>query len=403
MKLLHTADWQLGARFKQFGARADDLREARFATLARALELARDRKVDAFVVAGDLFEDNEVDDAVVQRAVSLFSDFGSFPIFLLPGNHDPFTGPGCVWNRRSFQSAPAHVRVFRNPEFAELNGGFILASPLSQKKSRIDPSLRFVEMASQLPAEKIKIGVTHGSLNIPGLRDDNDFPIDLTAATRAQLDFLCLGHWHSWFPEDGGRMLMCGTPEPDAFDRNDCGCVALVEISERGAQPRIEKLPVATMAWKVFDFNLLEVDAARESLKSGLASLFERAKHSVVRVQLRGTAARDILDSTRTSIKESLKPFPCSQLHDESGLAFTPAELEFLKSNHPILAQVLADLDQLAAFTLGTRNDSISAEPLSPADKDRILSEAHIDPAALRTAHFDLARQLLFQNLQDTV
>ena len=55
----------------------------------------------------------------------------------------------------------------------------------------------------------------------------------------------------------------------------------------------------------------------------------------------------------------------------------------------------------MAALTIGTRNDSASAEPLSPTDKDRLLSEANIEPAALKAAHFDLARQLLLQNLQE--
>ena len=92
MKFLHTADWQLGARFKQFGEKAGELREARFTALRRALEVARDRKVDAFIIAGDLFEDNEVDDAIVRRVVSLFSDFTGFSTFILPGNHDPYSG-----------------------------------------------------------------------------------------------------------------------------------------------------------------------------------------------------------------------------------------------------------------------------------------------------------------------
>ena len=401
MKVLHTADWQLGARFKQFGERAVELREARFTTLRRALEIARDRKVDAFVIAGDLFEDNEVDDAVVKKAVSLFSDFGSFPTFILPGNHDPFIGPGSVWNRASFQNAPKTVRVFRNAEFAELEGGFILASPLMQKKSTVDPSLKLVELATQLPEDKIKVGVTHGSPDIPSLREDNDFPIARNAATRAQLDFLCIGHWHSWLLEDNGRMLMPGTPEPDAFDRRDCGAVALVEIVGRGSQPTIEKISVATMCWQSFDFNFLEADAARQNLQTTLAALSGRKNQSVARVRVRGTAAREVLASTRVWLDETLKSFPFSQLDDESGLAFTPAELDFLKANHPILAQVFADLDQMAALTIGTRNDSASAEPLSPTDKDKLLSDAYIEPTALKAAHFDLARQLLLQNLQE--
>ena len=70
MKLLHTADWQLGARFKQFGDRAGELREARFTALRRALEIARDRKVNTFVIAGDLFED--INGAVLDNG---YSDF----------------------------------------------------------------------------------------------------------------------------------------------------------------------------------------------------------------------------------------------------------------------------------------------------------------------------------------
>jgi len=401
VRILHTADWQLGARFKQFGEMARELREARFTSLRRALEIARDRKVDAFVIAGDLFEDTEVEDSVAKRAVRLFSDFNGFATFILPGNHDPAIGPGSIWNRASFHNTAKTVRVFRQAEFAELDSGFILASPLQQKKSTIDPSLRLVELAKQLPEEKIKVGVTHGSPDIPSLREDNDFPIARNAATRAQLDFLCLGHWHSWLLEDNGRMLMPGTPEPDAFDRRDCGSVALVEISARGRQPKIEKLPVATMGWHTFDFNFLEADVARQNLQSALATLRERAQQSVVRVRVRGTAARDVLTETRAWLEESMKPFPLAQLDDQSGLAFTPAELDFLMANHPILAQVLADLDQMAALTIGTRNDSASAEPLSPTDKDRLLSEANIEPAALKAAHFDLARQLLLQNLQE--
>jgi len=33
MRLLHSADWQLGKSFKQFGEKANELRQARFETL----------------------------------------------------------------------------------------------------------------------------------------------------------------------------------------------------------------------------------------------------------------------------------------------------------------------------------------------------------------------------------
>lgn len=401
MRILHSADWQLGKCFKQFGDKASELRRVRFETLRRALQAARDQRVHAFVIAGDFFEDNEIDDSVVRSAVSIFAEFADVPVFILPGNHDPFIGPGSVWNRQSFLAAPKNVRVFRSVESVEISGGFLLASPLQQKNSTLDPSLKLAELAAKLPADRILVGVTHGALAIPSKHEPNDFPIALNAASRAKLDYLAIGHWHNWLLNDGGRMLMPGTPETDEFDQTDSGFIALVEVTERGKPPRIEKLPIATLGWYTLDFDFVDADSARQHLQAELAKLNDRAKTSVVRVRVRGSAARDVLAPTRQWLDDLLKAFPFAQVRDESGLAFSPAELDFLKSNHPILAQVLADLDQMSALTVGTRNDSVSVEPLSPADKDRLLSEANIEPSELKATHFELARQLLLQNLQE--
>lgn len=401
MKLLHTADWQLGKCFKQFGDKAEELRQARFETLRHALQTAREKQADAFIIAGDLFEDNEVDDSIVRSTVSIFGEFVDIPIFILPGNHDPYIGPASVWHRSSLQNGPKNVRVFRDAESIEFNGGFLLASPLQQKHSTLDPSLKLADLAAKLPAEDIQIGITHGALAIPSKHEPNDFPIALNAASRAKLDYLAIGHWHNWLLNDDGRLLMPGTPEPDEFNQTDSGFVALVEVGKRGVLPKIEKLPVATLGWRTLDFNFLDLNAAREHLQTEIEKLTDRAKNSVVRVRVRGNAPRDTLSSTRQWLEDLLKPFPFAQLNDESGLAFTSAELDFLKTRHPILAQVLADLDQMAALTVGARSDLTSAEPLSPADKDRLLEEAHIVQSDLKLRHFELARQLLLQNLQE--
>lgn len=401
MKLLHSADWQLGKCFKQFGEKAGEMRQVRFETLRRALQIGRDRRVDAFVIAGDLFEDNEVDETTVRSAVSIFSEFADIPIFVLPGNHDPFVGPGSVWSRASFQNAPRNVRVFRTAETVELNGGYLIASPLQQKKSTLDPSLKLTELAAQLPAGGIRVGVTHGALAIPSKHEPNDFPIALNAASRAGLDYLAVGHWHNWLLQDDGRLLMPGTPEPDEFDQTESGHVAFAEINQHGVAPIIEKLRVASLEWRVLDFDLLDVATAKEHLHAELTKLIGREKASVLRLRLSGSASRDVLMSTRQWIDDLLRPFPFAHLNDESGLALTATELEFVKTKHPILAQVLADLDQMAALTVGTRTDSASAESLAPADKDRLLAEAHIGQSELKPAHFEIARQLLLQNLQE--
>jgi hypothetical protein len=140
-----------------------------------------------------------------------------------------------------------------------------------------------------LPADQIQVDITHGALAIPSKHEPNDFPIALNAASRAKLDYLAVGHWHNWLLNDDGRLLMPGTPERDEFDQTDSGFVALVEVSERGKPPQIEKLRVATLGWHTLDFDFLDADAARQHLLGETAKLNERAKTSVVRVRAQRT------------------------------------------------------------------------------------------------------------------
>jgi len=63
VRFLHTADWQLGKQFENLGAPPDKLaflRQGRMDVVRRIGQLAIDRSWDAILVAGDVFERNEV-------------------------------------------------------------------------------------------------------------------------------------------------------------------------------------------------------------------------------------------------------------------------------------------------------------------------------------------------------
>jgi len=412
-RLIHTADWQLGARFAQFGAHGGRLREARIATLRRALALARDRAVDAFLIAGDLFEDNQVDDSTVTTVMDLFREFASVPIFVLPGNHDPFTGPDCIWQRKAFLSPPTHVHFLTQAGAIDLGRAVLLASPLQQKLSTIDPSLRFVELAASLPASTIKIGITHGAPAIEGKHQPNDFPIALNAATRAGLDYLALGHWHNWLAEiDGGRIVMPGTPEPDNFGNDNSGNVALVEIPGPGQPPQVQRLPVATLTWRSLSFDFASAEASRASLTTALADLAAAADRTVLRVTLTGTASPADLASVHAWLQPACAPFPIRQWVDRTRIALSVAELTDLQTRHPILAQVLGDIDRLETLATGTAPATTAAtvtpgasppesSPLTLAEVQALLGPAKIELAQLTPEFFGQLRQTLFQALQE--
>lgn len=407
-RLLHSADWQLGARFAQFGPAAPRLRAVRLETLRRTMELARTQEVDALLIAGDLFEDNQVDDALVAATLAVLGSEPAVPVYVLPGNHDPFTGPDCVWQRPAWLKAPAHVHVFRAAGTVELAPGVhLVASPLHQKQSTTDPSLKLAELAAALPAGTIRIGLTHGSPAIEARHKPDDFPIALHAATRAGLDYLAIGHWHNWLAEtDGGKLVMPGTPEPDNFGNDASGRVALVEFDGPGRPARVRPLPVATLAWRSFDFDFLTAEAARATLAAALAELAPTAARTVVRVTLAGTASPAAAAEVRAWLEEKLAGFAVHQVRDETRVAPSAVELADLQVRHPILAQVLADLDRLEAFANGTvaggaEPGAGGAAPLTLAEAQALLAPAKIELAALTAPVLAQLRRTLFQTLQE--
>ncbi len=413
IRFLHSADWQLGARLSQFGASSAKLRAARLATLEKTLALGVRRGVDAFLIAGDLFEDNQVDDALVSAVLELFRAHTAFPIHILPGNHDPHSGPDSVWQRKSFLDAPAHVHVLREAGVVDLGGGArLLAAPLQQKQSTTDPSLKLVELAASLPADVIKIGITHGALAIESKHQPNDFPIALHAATRAGLDYLAIGHWHNWLADiDGGRIVMPGTPEPDRFGSDDSGSVALVEIDAPDHPPRVQKVAVASLTWRALTFDFLGQEASRAALAAALAELAPAAARTVLRVTLTGTASPADLAGTRDWLTTALAPFLIGQLRDDTRVALSPIELADLRSRHPILAQVLADIDRLETFACGSPPVSTapgivgepreSASLLTLTEAQALLAPARIELTQLTPEWFARLRHTLFQTLRE--
>ena len=403
MKLLHAADLQLGARFAQFGEKAEFLREARLKTLARLLELARDRSVDAFIVAGDLFDDNRVHNALVEHVLSLFAEFSMVPVYILPGNHDPHTGPGCVWERECFRNAGDNVHVFREVESVSITGGHLLASPLRQKLSSTDPSLELERLAGQLDGEGVKVGITHGSFDIQSKRQDNDFPIHISSASRANLDYLAIGHWHGWMTQDDGKIVMPGTPEPDDFSQTNSGYAALVEIADDG-QLSVDQVAVNTLVWRQIEFDFSDEDRCRVETEQLLDELSTSPNKAVVRITLTGRADLQAVSRVRDCLIDRAKDFAVVQVNDETSPALTSSAIENLKSRSPLLAQIFADLDRIETMiTAGEHSeDSIADQSdLSLTVLQSILDAAKIDLGALTSEHINQARQLVLHNLPE--
>ena len=247
MKFLHTADWQMGMRAETAGPMAERVREERLGAARRVVEAARAHNAQMILVAGDVFEDNAVDRLLVRRTAEVLRAF-SGPVFIIPGNHDPLS-PGSVWEHPAWNEA-GNITVFARNEPLELDGCVLYPCPLREKYSTKDPTAWIDAGSCGKPA----IGLAHG--NVEGVPSgEPDYPIPRDAAGRRGLDYLALGHWHSYarYDEPGGvcRMAYSGAHETTKFGERDSGNALVVEISGRGAAPVLTPVRTGGLEWRV--------------------------------------------------------------------------------------------------------------------------------------------------------
>jgi hypothetical protein len=303
LRLLHTADWQLGKSFAGIpGDAAPLLREARFEAVRTLARIARERQVDAVLVAGDVFDDNLVGAATLARAVAAMREFPG-PWVLLPGNHDADTAAS-VWARLRQGTVPANVHLAGEPSPLSLADGRLVVLPAPLKARRVFDDLTVWMDEAATPAGAFRIGLAHGAVEgrLPGEADAGN-PIAADRAERARLDYLALGDWHGAL-EIAPRTWYAGTPEPDRFPTNEPGKALLVELAAPGAPPGVERVATACYHWcsASLDCTGLDVDTAGAALEAALAGPTDRHR-TLIRLQLTGLASL----ATRTALDAALE------------------------------------------------------------------------------------------------
>ncbi|SEJ76298.1 MULTISPECIES: DNA repair exonuclease [unclassified Variovorax] len=249
ISLLHTADWQIGRVFSQF--EPDDaaaLFEARFKVVERLAGIAAERKVDAVLVAGDVFDLQTVSDKTIRRMFNAMQGFAG-PWLLIPGNHDSALSES-VWSRAERLGAIApNVVCCLAPKPHTVAGKFVLLpAPLTQRHTYGDLTDWFA--AAPDDAGLPRIGLAHGCVQGILSEDiDSANPIAAGRAGEARLDYLALGDWHGTRQIDE-RTWYAGTPETDRFRANESGQALLVSIAGAGALPEVETVRTGQFAWQ---------------------------------------------------------------------------------------------------------------------------------------------------------
>jgi DNA repair exonuclease SbcCD nuclease subunit len=289
-RFLHTSDWQIGISRAFLGEETGTrYAQARIEAVRRLARLAREEDCAFTVVAGDVFETNQVDRRTVSRLLEAMAGFPG-PVYILPGNHDPLD-PGSVYSRESFlQSKPPQVQVLRDAKPIPTPAGIeVVGAPWISKHPRRDLAAEALSALAPSPGIP-RVLVAHGAVDL--LAPDAEHPAVIRtlaledALSRGVVSYVALGDRHSRTAVGTtGRIHYSGTPEVTDFDEVDPGYALVVEVD--GSSVHVQ--PHRVGEWSFVREELgISGDADLDRLEALLAGRAGK-ELCVLRLGLRGT------------------------------------------------------------------------------------------------------------------
>ena len=334
MKFLHSADWQLGMTRKFLDADA----QARFSAARREAvaalgPLARETGAEFVVVAGDVFDANQLAPAVVSQSLEAMRAIG-VPVYLLPGNHDPLDAASVYTSDLFRRECPDNVTVLDRAGVWPVRPGLeIVAAPWRSKRPTGDLT---AEVLAGLPADgTARILVAHGAVDV--LDPDRDNPAQIsTASLGAAIDagalhYVALGDKHSR-TRVAERIWYSGSPEVTDYDHKeaDSGHVLVVNIDlDDPAHPvEVEEHRVGT--WRFLTLQR-ELNNSRDiaDLDVNLDQLTDKDR-TVVQLALVGTLSVHDRADLDARLDRYSRLFACLDSWDRhTNLVVMPADDEF--------------------------------------------------------------------------
>lgn len=336
MKFLHTADWQLGMtrHFLEDDAQARYSAARRDAIVAIGA-LARETGAEFVVVAGDVFEANQLAPRIISQSLDAMRAI-DVPVYLLPGNHDPLDASSVYTGAQFTAECPDNVTVLDRAGVWDVRPGVqIIAAPWRSKKPTTDLT---AEVIADLPADgTARILLAHGAVD--ALDPDRDNPAQIAMAgitaaiDRSALHYVALGDKHSRTEVGGGgRVWYSGSPEVTNYDHKeaDPGHVLIVEMDlDDPAHPvRVESRKVGT--WRFVTLHR-EVNNSRDiaDLDVNLDQLPDKDR-TVVQLGLVGTLTVTDRAALDACIDRHSRRFAALGTWDRhTDIAVMPADDEF--------------------------------------------------------------------------
>ncbi len=227
IKILHCADLHIGAAVSALGARAESRRYETLITFEKIINTASESGVQLLLIAGDLFNSNNVDSAFTDRVFECFSWIPDTKIVFAAGNHDPIN------SESPFKKYPLPENVYvlkSGDDCIEFENMGVRVYGRSFKEVYMRGSERF---SLSTDDSFINIMCIHGELKAD--LNSNYNAITSSFIENSGMDYIALGHVHKRtevLKLGKTHFAYCGCGEGQGFDELQEKGVYLGEISK---------------------------------------------------------------------------------------------------------------------------------------------------------------------------
>ena len=288
-KILHFADLHLDASFAADGIPGDYGRQRRLAlrsALTRILALARQRKVNAVTIAGDLYAQDYITPETTDFLLQQFQRLAPIRVIIAPGENDPYTNESPY----SLLDWPENVDIFYQNKLT----GIELAPGLSIWGAAHPPARDARILANfQAPKEGTHLLLLHTEMQKSTSSRQSVFNIEVGEIQKSGFAGALLGHQHmaQHIIESGIECFYPGSPEPLSEADTEGDHQLILVTVEDGA---IKMEPISFQNWRYAALTIdlsdcsTNSEAARQVYQALAADGEDHWHHTSYRIALSG-------------------------------------------------------------------------------------------------------------------
>ena len=288
---IHTADLHIGAQCGYLGTLGQRRRSEVLVTFRRITHYCKEHSIPFLIIAGDLFDSNNVDEYLIDEVFSAFGDIPETKIIFAAGNHDPLTSDSPFLSRE----LPPNVTVLPTKDtMLSFDEPRIRIYGRSFSNVYEDKITDFEYTPPQ--DDYFNLMVLHGDAENSG---GAYRAIPTEFIEKSGMDYIALGHVHSATPlKKAGNTYYAYSGCPDGQGFDEAGQKGFYLVTLKNGKAKAELVPCAARMHIVCEADITGVTSSTGAARAVLSLLKENYgedyTENIYKIILTGTVSREL-------------------------------------------------------------------------------------------------------------